>query len=258
MERKGASKSMLLSGKNAIITGCMRGIGRRMLIAFAENGANVWACCRSKTTEFDQFCEELGKSNNVRITPLYFDITDTLKMKEAIMTILVAKVSVDALVNNAGVTYSALYQMTSLDKMREVFEVNFFAQIALTQYVVKLMTRQKSGSIINISSTAALDANPGRSAYGASKAAVACITRVMAHELAEQNIRVNAIAPGITDTDMVGESMTSTAIEEAIQQTRLKRLGKPSEIADAAVFLASDLASYVTGEVMRVDGGLQN
>jgi 3-oxoacyl-[acyl-carrier protein] reductase len=236
---------MLLTGKNAIITGCARGIGRRMLIAFAENGANVWACCRTRTMEFDQFCEDLGKSNSARITPLYFDITD-------------AKISVDVLVNNAGITYNALYQMTSMDKMREVFEVNFFAQVALTQYVVKLMVRQKSGSIINISSSAALDANPGRSAYGASKAAVACMTRVMAHELAEQNIRVNAIAPGITDTDMVGESMTSAAIEEAVEKTRLKRLGKPSEIADAAVFLASDLASYVTGEVVRVDGGLRN
>ena len=249
---------MLLSGKNAIITGCARGIGRRMLIAFAENGANVWACCRSKTMEFDQFCEELGRSNDVRITPLYFDITDTLKMKEAIKTILMAKVSVDVLVNNAGVTYNALYQMTSLDKMREIFEVNFFAQVALTQYIVKLMTRQKSGSIINISSSAALDANPGRGAYGASKAAVICMTRAMAHELAEHNIRANAIAPGITDTDMVEASMPRETIDAAVQQTRLKRIGKPSEIADAAVFLASDLSSYVTGEVLRVDGGLQN
>ena len=249
---------MLLSGKNAIITGCIRGIGRRMLIAFAENGANVWACCRNITPEFAKFTTQLAAANGVIITPLAFDITDAAKMKEAVKTIQAARVSVDVLVNNAGITYNALFQMTSTEKMREVFEVNFFAQVALMQYVVKLMTRQKSGGIINISSSAALDANPGRSAYGASKAAVACMTRVMAHELAEQNIRVNAIAPGITDTDMVGESMTSTAIEDAIQQTRLKRLGKPSEIADAAVFLASDLASYVTGEVMRVDGGLQN
>ena len=228
-----------------------------MLIAFAENGANVWACCRSITPEFAEFTAQLAATNSVTITPLAFDITDAAKMKEAVKTIQLTKVSVDVLVNNAGITYNALYQMTFLDKIREIFEVNFFAQVALTQYIVKLMTRHKSGSIINISSSAALDANPGRSAYGASKAAVACMTRVMAHELAEQNIRVNSIAPGITDTDMVGKSMTSTAIEEAVQ-TRLKRLGKPSEIADAAVFLALDLASYVTGEVVRVDGGLQN
>jgi len=229
-----------------------------MLIAFAENGANVWACCRTSTPEFEESAAELAKANGVAITPLFFDITDGRKMKEAVKTIQAARTSVDVLVNNAGITYNALYQMTSMDKMREVFEVNLFAQVALTQYIVKLMVRQKSGSIINISSSAALDANPGRSAYGASKAAVACMTRVMAHELAEQNIRVNAIAPGITDTDMAAESMTGAAIDEAVQQTRLKRLGRPSEIADAAVFLASDLASYVTGEVLRVDGGLQN
>jgi 3-oxoacyl-[acyl-carrier protein] reductase len=249
---------MLLKGKNVIITGCARGIGKRMLVAFAQNGANVWACCRTRTQEFDRFSAELADANNVAIRPLFFDVTDIPKMKDAVKAVAVAKGSVDVLVNNAGVTYNALYQMTSMEKMREVFEVNFFAQVALTQYVVRMMVRQKSGCVINVSSSAALDANPGRSAYGASKAAVICMTRVMAHELAGQNIRVNAIAPGITGTDMVQDSMTKEAIELAVQQTRLKRLGKPSEIADAALFLASDLASYVTGEVLRVDGGLQN
>jgi 3-oxoacyl-[acyl-carrier protein] reductase len=249
---------MLLAGKNAMITGCTRGIGRRMLAAFAENGSNVWACSRTKSNEFDQACADLAASNSVRITPLYFDMTDSQKMKEAVKTVAAERLPVDVLVNNAGITYNALYQMTSMEKMREVFEVNFFAQFTLTQYVVKLMVRQKSGSIINISSSAALDANSGRGAYGASKAAVACISRVMAHELAEHNIRVNAIAPGITDTDMVGESMSAAAIQAAVQNTRLGRMGRPSEIADAAVFLASDLAGYVTGEVLRVDGGLKN
>ena len=258
MGKEGARESMLLTGKNAIITGCARGIGRRMLIAFAEHSANVWACCRTITPEFAEFTTQLAATNGVTITPLAFDITDAAKIKEAVKTIQSAKVSVDVLVNNAGITYNALFQMTSLEKMREVFEVNFFAQVAFTQYIVRLMTRQKSGAIINISSTAALDANPGRGAYGASKAAVICMTRVMAHELAEHHIRVNAIAPGITDTDMVEASMSQETIEAAVRQTRLKRMGKPSEIADAAVFLASDLASYVTGEVLRVDGGLQN
>lgn len=249
---------MLLKGKNALITGCARGIGKAVLNSFAAQGANVWACCRTETAAFEQNVEELRKAYGVRITPLYFDLTDAAKMKEAVRSVLAEKVSVDILVNNAGITYNALYQMTSMEKMREAFEVNFFAQVALSQYLVKLMVRQKSGSIINISSTAALDANPGRSAYGASKAAVACMTRAMAHELAEHNIRVNAIAPGITNTDMVEASMTSATIEETVQHTRLKRLGQPAEIAAAAVFLASDLSSYITGEILRVDGGLKN
>lgn len=249
---------MLLQGKNAMITGCARGIGRQMLIAFAQNGANVWACCRSESDEFNRFAAELSEKCSVWIKPLNFDVTDTAKMKQVIRTIMADKISIDVLVNNAGITYNALYQMTSIEKMRQVFEVNFFAQVSLTQYIVKCMVRQGSGNVINVSSSAALDANPGRTAYAASKAAVACMTRVMAHELAAQHIRVNAIAPGITDTDMVDASMTAAAIEGAVQQTRLKRIGQPSEIADAAVFLASDLSSYVTGEVLRVDGGLQN
>jgi 3-oxoacyl-[acyl-carrier protein] reductase len=249
---------MLLKQKTAIITGCSRGIGRQTLIAFAQHGATVWACSRTETPEFRQFVAALSHTHGVSITPLFFDLTAADQLKQAVKTIAAAKSPIDILVNNAGITHNALFQMTSSDKMRELFEVNFFSQAALTQYIVRLMLRQKSGSVINISSTAALDANPGRSAYGASKAALSCLTRAMAHELAEHNIRVNAIAPGVTDTDMLYDSMLPSTIDAAVRQTRLKRLGQPSDIANAAVFLASDLASYMTGEILRVDGGLQN
>ena len=146
--------------------------------------------------------------------------------------------------------------MTSMDKMREVFEVNFFSQFLFSQYVVKLMVRQKSGNIVNIVSSAAIDGNPGRSAYGASKAALICLTKVMAAELAEHNIRVNAIAPGITETDMVEQSMSQEIIRETVASTMLKRIGRPIDIANTALFLASDLSSYITGQVIRTDGGL--
>jgi 3-oxoacyl-[acyl-carrier protein] reductase len=249
---------MLLEGKNVILTGCARGIGRRMLVVFAENGAHVWACARNPTAEFQQFTRELAELNGVMIRPLFFDLLDKAAMKDAVRAIVADKSPVDVLVNNAGITHNTLYQMTPVEKMREMFEVNFFSQVALTQSVIRLMVRQKSGIVINVSSTAAIDANPGRSAYSASKAAVIGMTRVMAHELAAHNIRVNAIAPGITETDMLQGSMSQAAIDAAVGQTRLKRLGSPSDIAGAALFLASDLSSYVTGEVLRVDGGLQN
>lgn len=249
---------MELQGKNAIISGCARGIGRRILERFAEHGANIWACTRKSDEAFNAELVALAERCGVTITPVAFDLRNQDEMKAAVTTILASKRRVDVLVNNAGVTYNALFQMTSQEKMREVFEVNYFSQMLFTQYVVKMMVRTKGGSIVNISSTAALDGNAGRSAYGASKAALLCSTKAMAEELAAFNIRANAIAPGITQTDMVGESMSDDAIQKTISQTALKRMGAPSEIAEAAVFLASDLSSYITGQVLRVDGGLKN
>lgn len=248
---------MLLKGKNAIITGCNRGIGKSVLEIFAKNGADVWACIRTQNKEFDLFINELMKAYNVQITPVYFDLSNYEQIKSAVKVIMSEKKKIDILVNNAGITYNALFQMTSMDKLEEVFKVNYFSQVLLTQYIAKLMVRQNSGSIVNIASSAAIDANPGRSAYGASKAAVICTSKAMAAELGDKGIRVNVIAPGITNTDMVAESMTEEVIEETVNQTSLKRMGVPADIAEAVLFLASDLSSYMTGQVLRVDGGLQ-
>lgn len=246
----------MLTGKNAIITGCARGIGKRILENFAANGANIWACIRKPNEEFTSFVQELAAQHQVTITPLYFDFANTEEIKAAVLEIKKSKESIDILVNNAGITYNALFQMTTMEKLKEVFEINFFSQFLFTQFVVKLMTRQRSGNIINISSSAAIDANAGRSAYGASKAAVICMTKALARELAEYNIRANVIAPGITETDMVTASMSDEVINTTVAQTKLKRIGQPFEIANAALFLASDLSSYITGQVLRVDGGL--
>jgi 3-oxoacyl-[acyl-carrier protein] reductase len=247
---------MLLKDKNAVITGCSRGIGKKVLELFAQNGANIWACYRKPTEEIEIYLKDLGEKNGVTITPVYFDLANEEQIKEGFKIISSAKQKVDILVNNAGVTFNSLFQMTSIAKMREIFEVNYFSQMLFTQYIVKIMVKYKGGSIINISSSAALDGNSGRSAYGASKAAVLCSTKAIAEELAMYNIRANAIAPGITETDMVAESMTQETIQKTIDQTKLKRIGQPSEIAEAALFLASDMSSYITGQVIRVDGGL--
>ena len=249
---------MLLENKNAIITGCAKGIGKSILDLFAENGANIWACVRKRDEAFEQHCKNLSSKYNVRILPIYFDLADREQIKFGIKTIISSKETIDILVNNAGITFNALFQMTSIDKMIEIFQINYFAQMLLTQYVSKIMVKQKHGSIINISSTAALDGNPGRSVYGASKAALLSSTKSISKELAEHNIRANTIAPGITATDMVSASMTDEIIQKTIEQTKLKRIGEPSEIAKTALFLASDLSSFITGQVIRVDGGLSN
>lgn len=247
---------MLLAGKNVIITGANRGIGRAMLEEFALNGANVWAHARVETPVFIQDIQELADKYAVTIRPLCFDLTDYEAMKAAVKTIMSSKIPVDALINNAGITYNALFQMSTVDHLRNQFEVNFIAVFILTQYISKLMVRQKSGSIVNIASTAAFDGNSGKSVYGASKAAVVAMTESIASELGDYGIRANCIAPGITETDML-VSMPEAVVNEAKASADMRRGGEPSEIARTAVFLASDLASYITGQTIRVDGGLK-
>lgn len=246
---------MILKGKNAVITGCARGIGRAMLERFAKYGSNVWACARTLTPEFEIQCSRLSEDYGVEIIPLCFDLANKDEMKNAVKTVMKSDLKVNALINNAGITYNALFQMTSELGLRDQMEVNFFAPYLFTQNIVKLMIRNGGGSIVNVSSSAALDGNSGRSAYGASKAALLCATRAMSRELGSQGIRANVIAPGITETEMVG-SMTEAVIAETVLGTDMRRIGSPNDIADVAVFLASDMSSYITGQVLRVDGGM--
>jgi len=246
---------MLLENKNAIITGCNRGIGKHILAKFAENGANIWACVRSESEEFSFFCRETGEKYGVNISPLYFDLTDTTAMKTAIKSITAEKKPIDILVNNAGVVpVSRLFQMSSIEEMKRVFDVNFFSQMLLTQYVSRAMTRKKQGSIVNMVSIAALDGEPAQVEYVASKAALVGATKKLASELGTYGIRVNAVAPGVTATDML-KDMKEELLEKTIDKIILKRVASPDEIANAVLFLASNLSSYITGQILRVDGG---
>ena len=245
----------LLLGKNIIVTGCARGIGKSIAEVLTSNGANVWAHARKSDVQFEEYLNSLEQKNNVIVKPLYFDLKDLDQMKQAVRTIMQDKRQIDVLVNNAGITYNALFQMSTFEKIKEVFDVNFTAPFLFTQYIVKLMLRNNSGSIINITSSAALDGNSGRSVYGASKAALLCATKAIAAELGEKGIRANSIAPGITETDMLS-SMTEALIAETVSNTDSKKSGKPSDIANCVLFLASDLSRYITGQVIRVDGGM--
>lgn len=246
----------LLLGKNAIITGCARGMGHKMMEVFAEHGANLWVCARKQTELFEHDVKELSEKYQVNIIPVYFELTNADEMKRAVKQIMSAKQPVDILVNNAGITYNALFQMSTIEQIHNTLEVNFVAPFLFTQYILKLMLRNGHGSIVNIASSAGLDGNSGRSVYGASKAAVICATQALSEELGNKGIRANVIAPGITQTDMLS-SMTTDVIEETVQNTDMKRLGHPLDIANAALFLASDLSSYITGQILRVDGCLQ-
>ncbi|MGR4050135.1 SDR family NAD(P)-dependent oxidoreductase [Kosakonia cowanii] len=247
---------MLMQGKNVIITGCRRGMGLEMVKVFAANGANIFAHARQADDAFTAQMREIADLHQVSIWPLGFDITDTTAMKTAVKQIMADKRPIDALINNAGVACNSLFQMTSETQLRTQFEVNFFSVFLFTQYISKLMLRHQRGSIINIASTAAEDGNPGKAAYGASKAALVAMTASIAAELGEKGIRANAIAPGITETDML-QTMPAEVVEEAKKRTDLRRAGSPSEIAQLALFLASDLSSYITGQTIRIDGGLK-
>jgi 3-oxoacyl-[acyl-carrier protein] reductase len=248
------SASKLLSGKIALITGANRGIGKAIVELFAENGADVWACARKETTGFSNFLEEMKEKYQVMVKPLYFDLANEGEIKGALTGLIVNKERIDILVNNAGIAHGSLFQLTSLSKMKEVFEINFFSQVMVTQYIARIMIKQKEGCIINMVSIAGIDGDSGYTAYGSSKAALIFVTKTLSKELAVYNIRVNAIAPGLTETDMAG-LMNEKAKDTMIKASSMKRMAKQNEIASTAVFLASDLAGFITGQVIRVDGG---
>ncbi|WP_321504130.1 SDR family oxidoreductase [uncultured Methanoregula sp.] len=246
---------MLLKGKNAVITGCLKGIGRSTMDLFAENGANIWACCQHEDPEFESHIKELAAKNNVWITPLYFDLLDPDQVKSAAHAIRDTKQPVDVLVNIAGMTHDALFHMTTMEQMKKVFEVNFFSQMLLSQFITRYMLRQKSGSVINISSISAIDGNPGQLSYSASKAAIIGATKTLSAELAGSGIRVNAIAPGVIKTEMT-EKMPADVLARLMVKSDLKHMGLPEEVAGVILFLASDMSSFITGQIIRVDGGI--
>lgn len=243
-------------GKNIAITGCNRGIGRVMLEHFCQEGGNVIACVRTIT---DQLLSEYHKLENeygVYIYPIKMDLETEESIREGLREIAALKIPIDVLVNNAGIEHGALLMFTKMSDLRRVFQVNYFAQVQITQYIAKLMSTHKQGSIIMMSSILGMNAASGTTAYGASKAAVISFTKTAAAELANMGIRVNAIAPNVVDTDM-GHKMDERALNSLMESTDLHRIAAPEEIAKVALFLASDDASYITGQVIRVDGGLR-
>ncbi|KFO66326.1 hypothetical protein ER57_18340 [Smithella sp. SCADC] len=245
----------LLQNKTVLITGSNRGIGKVAVEVFAMNGASVWACARKETPEIEYFLNNIAAKYGVNVRKLYFDLTNEIEIRESLKTLVTEKCKIDVLVNNAGIAHGGFLQMTPISKIKEVFEINFFSQLLIIQYVSKLMMKQKSGSIVNMASIVGLDGYPGYTAYGSSKAALIYATKTLARELAPYNVRINAIAPGLTETDMAMQ-MEGKAKDKMVNDSAMKRLAKPEEIANMALFLASDLSSFVNGQVMRVDGGM--
>lgn len=245
----------ILSGKSIIVTGANRGIGKSIVSVCASQGAGVWACARRQNEEFEHYLEALSREYSVECCPLYFDVNDSIGIKAAVKQVRDSKRSVDGLVNNAGIIAEpASFVMTKIDTMRQVMETNFFALTELTQLVVRMMLRRGRGSIVNMASIAALDGAPGQYEYAASKGAIVGATKELAAELGPQGIRVNAVAPGVIWTEM-GMRVSDELMHATLDRTAFHRIGDTEEVAGAVAYLLSDLATYVTGQIIRVDGG---
>lgn len=245
---------MDLERKTVFITGANGGIGRALVESFASKGYIIIAQMRTEKKEFITYANSIKEKYNVSIILCYFDLSDENSIKEGMQIFLKRKTKIDILINNAGIAHGGLIQMTSISTVKSVFDVNFFAPLQIIQVVSRLMSRQRKGSIINISSIAGIDLEAGNCAYGASKAALIALTKTASKELAMYGIRVNAIAPGATDTDMV-RKMDSKAEQKMITDSAFGRLAQPEEIAEVAVFLASEDSSFINGQIIRVDGG---
>jgi 3-oxoacyl-[acyl-carrier protein] reductase len=244
----------MLTNKVAVVTGSNRGIGLAIARTFAAQGAHVVACMRTIDADLLEQIAPAGGSNRVHGVAL--DLGDEASIKAAIKEIAsLSENKVDILVNNAGVASGGLFQMMPIAELRRVFEINLIGQIMLTQGISRLMTRHRAGSIINIASTAAEIADPGTLAYGASKASFQRASRSMATELGAAGVRVNTISPGVTRTAMY-DQMSPEARERLVNLAALKRAAEAQDIANVALFLASDLSSFVTGQTIRVDGGM--
>ncbi len=247
---------MLLKNKNAVITGCNKGIGKKVLEVFSANQANIFACVRNISDDFVKFSSDLQKKYNNKIHIIKLDLSNEINLKTAAQEIISKNIPIHILVNNAASIHTALFQMTPLSKLKEIFEIDFFSQSLFTQLILKSMIKNKSGSIIHVSSSSAIDGNEGRSAYLTAKAALIAQSKVLSREVGHFNIRVNSIAPGLTNTEMMTKNTDKKMITNIEQLTSLKRIGEPQEIANVVLFLASDLSSYVTGQVIRADGGM--
>lgn len=244
----------LLQGKNALVTGASKGIGRSIAIKFAEQGANV-AFTYLSSVEQGQALEAELASKGVRAKGFRSDASDFAQADKLINDVVAEFGSLEILVNNAGITMDNLLLRMNEEAWDKIMNVNLKSCFNTVKAATKPMMKQKSGSIINMTSVVGLKGNAGQANYAASKAGIIGFTKSVALELGSRGIRSNAIAPGFIETEMTGK-LDEKVVQSWRDAIPLKRGGKPEDVADACVFLASDMSAYITGQVIQVDGGM--
>ena len=245
---------MMLKGKTALITGASRGIGYAIAELFASQKADLILFARDigKLIELKDYLE---KTFSINVHVYAVDIRKPECLKKAFDEIYLEKLFFEILVNNAGIMIDATLQMVQEEAIKSIYETNVYGTILCSKLSLRSFLRKRKGSIINLSSIIGTNGNSGQTIYGSSKTAVIGFTKSLSKELALLNIRVNALAPGFIDTDMT-KGMDSKFYEKNLASIGMRRLGKPTDVANVALFLASDLSEYVTGQVIGVDGGM--
>jgi 3-oxoacyl-[acyl-carrier protein] reductase len=244
----------LLKGKKAIVTGGARGLGKEIVESFLREGATVWSIDLLQS-EAAAEVESIARENGVQVHWNLADVTKEAEITTLLERILTESGGIDILVNNAGITRDKLLFRMTLEDWEKVLTVNLTSIFLISKVVAREMTRAHGGCIINMASIVGMIGNGGQTNYSASKAGLIGFTKSLAREVASRNVRVNAVAPGFIDTDMT-RKLPENAIQALTSQIPLGRVGKPSEVASVVVFLASDMASYLTGNVIKVTGGL--
>ena len=240
--------------KVVFVTGASRGIGKEVALKYAENGYNVVINYASDKTDVKSLKKEF-EEKNVETIIEKADVTNSNQIEELVKKAIEKFGKIDVLVNNAGITKDNLLMRMSEEEFYKVIEVNLKGTYIVTKAVTKYMMKKRSGSIINLSSVVGVAGNAGQTNYSASKAGIIGFTKSVAKELASRNIRANAVAPGFIETDMTAV-LPDTVKENIHNQIPLKRMGTAKEVANLIYFLGSDESSYITGQVINIDGGM--